>query len=97
MIQAAHVYPNPAQHGANLVFELSDIADITIEVYSNPYTRVRVLMDDRALLAGVYSIAWDCRDSHGYALAGGIYRVYIKALVANGRSYQTFGDVELDN
>ncbi len=64
--------PNPARSGATVVYQLGAPARVDLAVYDVSGRMVRRLVDGE-VEAGTHPVAFDGRDLHGRALAGGIY------------------------
>lgn len=66
------VMPNPVVHGARFAFELHRAGHVSLRVYDISGRRVATVVD-RALGAGLHTIAWDGRGDGGVRLSSGVY------------------------
>jgi murein DD-endopeptidase MepM/ murein hydrolase activator NlpD len=66
--------PNPAGDETMIAFTLPTEARVSVSIYNAAGRLVRRLVDGPAE-AGPHALAWDCRDSRGGRVGGGIYFV----------------------
>jgi len=71
-------YPNPFNSGTRISFDLSNPAQVTLEIYNILGQQVNTLLN-QSRPAGSYTIDWDGRDSQGRFVASGIYFYRLKA------------------
>jgi len=64
--------PNPFNPVTTIRFALQEAGSVTLAVYDVRGALARTLVD-RLLTAGLHEAFWDCRDSHGRAVASGVY------------------------
>lgn len=73
-------YPNPARGtGAKLHFNLASWAEVTIKIYAINGELVRILIEDKAFLAGAHEELWEERNDKGEKLARGVYIFIVQA------------------
>jgi hypothetical protein len=65
-------YPNPFNINTNIPFYLSEVADITIDIYSITGNVVRSLTKKDNKI-GYGELLWDGRDNYGSSVSSGIY------------------------
>ena len=66
-------YPNPANSGASLAFELTRAGEVEITVHDAAGRMVRTLASGSRLGAGPHTVAWDGRNDGGRDVANGVY------------------------
>lgn len=66
------IYPNPANPGATIKFEIPQSAYVRLEVFDVRGRLVRALVDGD-LSAGTHSAVFDVSDENGAALPAGLY------------------------
>jgi hypothetical protein len=70
--------PNPFNPTTTIRFELSQPADVRLEIYSVRGERIRTLVSG-ARPAGSHAVVWDGRDRRGAAVASGVYFYRLEA------------------
>jgi len=65
-------HPNPFSRSTVISFTVAEPSPVLLSVYDVGGRRVRTLVDG-ALGAGRHDISWNADDSHGHAMASGIY------------------------
>jgi len=68
----AQNYPNPFNPQTTIAFSIAQRANVDLEVYDVNGALVRTLANDTRA-AGAYQVEWDGRDTHGTAVASGVY------------------------
>ncbi|MFQ6614083.1 MAG: FlgD immunoglobulin-like domain containing protein, partial [Fidelibacterota bacterium] len=76
-------FPNPFRVSTDFTFELSEPADVTIDIFTLKGRKIHTL-GPVATDAGFNTISWYGRDAYGQNLANGVYLYRIKAKNANG-------------
>lgn len=71
-------YPNPFNQGTTISYNLNSAAHVELEIFNILGQRVRTLINGRRV-AGPHDEIWDGRDSHGAAVASGIYLYRLEA------------------
>ncbi|MBN1781059.1 T9SS type A sorting domain-containing protein [bacterium] len=71
-------YPNPFNPVTSFKYDLPEISDVQIRVYSLLGKEVNVLMNKRQN-PGQYELQWDGTDHSGHMLASGVYFVRMQA------------------
>ncbi len=66
-------YPNPFNPSTQISFALPEDAQVTLEIYNILGTRVRTLLHDIHLRAGVWTETWNGLDECGYKATSGMY------------------------
>jgi hypothetical protein len=66
-------YPNPANSGASLAFDLVRPGDVEVTVHDAAGRVVRTLVSGSRLGAGPHIVSWDRRDDDGRDVASGVY------------------------
>ena len=69
------VWPNPFNTTTHLHFHLDQTASVRLAIYNVQGQRVRTLVEDSPLDAGVHQTRWDGRDERGHLVATGPYFV----------------------
>ncbi len=85
----------PTARGAEIAFTLSAEANVTCEVLNIAGRSVRTIVADRAMDAGVSSLAWDGRNAAGLRAPGGMYLVRMTATSASGARWTAMGTLNL--
>ncbi|MBT5875654.1 MAG: type IX secretion system sortase PorU [Candidatus Latescibacteria bacterium] len=85
-------YPNPFDHITTFTFELTQDADITIDVYTVAGSRVRSFRDIMGT-QGFNQVNWDGMDHDGDYLSNGayIYKIVARSQVPAPKSVSVFG------
>lgn len=65
--------PNPFNPSTEIVFSLSEPANVSLAVYDLSGRRVRSLLREDTRPAGEYRVTWDGKDATGQALPTGVY------------------------
>jgi len=66
-------YPNPFNPSTTIEFVLPVNKSISLRIYNSIGQEIRTLVDNQAFTAGTHSVQWDGLDSHGRAVATGVY------------------------
>lgn len=66
-------YPNPFNPTTNIVYNLTQVSDVKLTVYSLLGQRVSVLIDSEMKPAGKHTVKWDGRDDSGKLVPSGVY------------------------
>ncbi len=66
-------HPNPFNPSTTLHFELPEDGEVYLAVYDVEGRRVRTLLSERHLVAGLHTTVWDGRDEDGRELGSGVY------------------------
>ena len=82
-------YPNPFKTSTQFVFEISTVADISIDIFTLSGRKIKSIKEDR-METGYRTIDWNGKDAFGGELANGVYLYRVKA-DANGSSISTIG------
>jgi flagellar hook assembly protein FlgD len=70
--------PNPFGGSTVVVFDVSKICDVKINVYDVNGRLVKNLVDE-ALTAARYNIGWDGSDARGHQVTSGVYFLKMEA------------------
>jgi hypothetical protein len=73
----AQNYPNPFNPATTIVYQVPEIAHVTLEVYNVLGERVATLVDEQQA-AGYYRVEWNGKDSEQRSVSSGVY--YCKIL-----------------
>jgi len=65
-------FPNPFSRETQFTFELTNDADITVDIYTLSGRLIKSIHTEKYTL-GYHRIAWDGRDEYGSLLANGVY------------------------
>ena len=71
-------YPNPFNPVTNIVYDIPEVTDVTLEIYNVMGQRVRTLAQG-SHEAGRYQIVWNATNDLGQALSSGMYIYRIQA------------------
>jgi hypothetical protein len=71
-------YPNPFNPGTIIEYHLPESKHVSVSIYNILGQHINVLVDETKS-AGVYSIAWNGRDSAGRPAAAGVYICCLRA------------------
>tara|TARA_B100001996_G_scaffold158227_1_gene120623 strand:- start:1020 stop:1652 length:633 start_codon:yes stop_codon:yes gene_type:complete len=71
-------YPNPFNPVTNIVYDIPEATDVTLEIYNVMGQRVRTLAQG-SHEAGRYQIVWNATNDIGQALSSGMYIYRIQA------------------
>jgi len=71
-------YPNPFNPVTNIVYDIPEVTDVTLEIYNVMGQRVRTLAQG-SHEAGRYQIVWNATNDIGQALSSGMYIYRIQA------------------
>ena len=71
-------YPNPFNPVTNIVYDIPEVTDVTLEIYNVMGQRVRTLAQG-SHEAGRYQIVWNATNDFGQALSSGMYIYRIQA------------------
>ena len=71
-------FPNPANPGATIRYELHALSEIKLEIFNIRGQRVRKLLEAERP-AGTFSMTWDGKNDHGLAVASGAYIIRLTA------------------
>jgi hypothetical protein len=66
-------YPNPANSGASLAFDLARPGQVEVIIHDAAGRVVRMLVSGSRLGAGPHTVSWDRRDDDGRDVASGVY------------------------
>jgi len=66
-------YPNPADSGTSLAFDLAREGSVEVRVHDAAGRVVRTLVADSRMAAGPHTVVWDRRDDDGRDVASGVY------------------------
>lgn len=66
-------YPNPFNPTTNIVYNLTQVSDVKLTVYSLLGQRVSVLINSEMKPAGKHTVKWDGRDDSGKLVPSGVY------------------------
>jgi len=66
-------YPNPFNPGTNIMFELSETANVSIVIYNMRGQLVKTLVSQNEYQKGQHSLFWDGTDNRGNASMSGVY------------------------
>ena len=75
----AYNYPNPFSTSTQFAFEITQSADVKLDIYTLGGRRVKSFYVT-TLSSGYHSIDWDGLDAYGCLLANGVYLYRIKAV-----------------
>jgi hypothetical protein len=73
----AQNYPNPFNPATTIIYQVPEIAHVTLEVYNVLGERVATLVDEQQA-AGYYRVEWNGKDSEQRSVSSGVY--YCKIL-----------------
>ena len=76
--QTLACYPNPFNGNLQIQYNIDDVSDVNINIYSVDGGLVKVLKLGR-LSSGQHSFHWDGRNSNGKYLPTGIYIISLKS------------------
>lgn len=71
-------YPNPFNAETVIKFGLKKPSDVSVEVYNILGQRVKTLINNEKMTAGVKEVTWNGRDDKGNDVASGIYFYRLK-------------------
>jgi len=71
-------YPNPFNPVTNILYDIPEVTDVTLEIYNVMGQRVRTLAQG-SHEAGRYQIVWNATNDFGQALSSGMYIYRIQA------------------
>ncbi len=77
-------YPNPFNHETTISYELSENAEISINIYSIDGQKVRTLLANKKQRPGFHSIKWNTHNENGNNISNGIYFCVIRGVNKNG-------------
>jgi len=80
-------FPNPFKTETKFTFELSQGADVTIDVYTLEGRKI-LSLGPQSMDAGFNTWSWSGRDAYGQSLANGVYLYRIKAKNESGSAMQ---------
>lgn|GEM_PF-5299392 len=66
-------YPNPFNPVTHIVYQLSRKAQVSLDVYNIVGQKVRTLVNNDKMAAGVQEVTWDGKNDFGKKLGSGIY------------------------
>jgi len=69
----AQNYPNPFNPSTTIAFEVRNRTRVTLRIYNVAGQRVRTLIDDVRAPGVTHTVEWDGRNTHGQAVATGVY------------------------
>ena len=72
-------YPNPFNPETSIRFSVDKTGDVSLVVYNILGQKVRTLVSEKGLRAGVYEAKWDGKDESGKSVASGLYLYRIEA------------------
>jgi subtilisin family serine protease len=70
--------PNPFDGSTFVVFDVSKLCDVRVDVYDINGRLVKTLVDE-AMTAARYNIGWDGRDARGHQVTAGVYFLKMEA------------------
>jgi hypothetical protein len=71
-------YPNPFNPTTTIVYQVPDLAHVTLEIYSVLGDRVATLVDNQQA-AGYYRVEWNGKDSGQRTVSSGVYYYKMRA------------------
>ena len=71
-------YPNPFNPITNILYDIPEVSDVTLEIYNVMGQRVRTLVDG-SHEPGRYQITWNATNDFGQGLSSGMYIYRIQA------------------
>ena len=71
-------YPNPFNPVTNIVYDIPEVTDVTLEIYNVMGQRVRTLAQG-SHEPGRYQIVWNATNDFGQGLSSGMYIYRIQA------------------
>ena len=86
-IHNAYNYPNPFSQSTQFTFEITNNAEISLDIFTLAGRRIRSFIK-MEFDAGYHTINWDGNDTFGSTISNGVYLYRIKALGIN--TSQTF-------
>jgi hypothetical protein len=72
-IQLLQNYPNPFNPSTTIQFSIPSTSPVRLEIYNVLGQRVRTLVNEEMLHAGVYNVTWNGRDEHNRVVSSGMY------------------------
>ena len=78
-IYNAYNYPNPFSTSTQFAFEITQNADIKLDVYTLGGRRIKSF-DENNKSPGYHTIDWDGKDTYGGQIANGVYLFRLKAI-----------------
>ena len=78
-IYNAYNYPNPFSTSTQFAFEITQNADIKLDVYTLGGRRIKSF-DESNKSPGYHTIDWDGKDTYGGQIANGVYLFRLKAI-----------------
>ncbi len=79
LIREFRSYPQPAVGSVTIDLDLSQSAVVTLEVFDARGRRVRTLLSNEGVAAGLRGLTWDGMDGAGEALPAGLYFAHLDA------------------
>jgi len=70
---SVHNYPNPFSSNTTFVIGLPADGEVSLTVYTRAGARVRRVLENSDLTAGVHVVQWDAANDNGRAVAPGVY------------------------
>ena len=77
-IYNAYNYPNPFSNSTQFTFEITNNAEISLDIFSLAGRRIRSFLE-MEFDAGYHTIDWDGTDAYGSNISNGVYLYRIKA------------------
>jgi PKD repeat protein len=80
-------YPNPFNPETTIQFQLSDAADVTINIYNLRGELVTTLFSSR-MDAGYHQVVWSGQGREGIAVGSGVYLYTLRAVNSSSETYR---------
>ena len=72
-------YPNPFNPTTNIVYQLKEKSNVTVEIFDILGRRIAALINNQIQSPGRYTISWNGENSHGSKVSTGVYLYRIRA------------------
>lgn len=82
-------YPNPANSGTTICYDIADISQVNLEIYNVLGRKVCTLVDD-IKTAGRWHVVWDGRNSQDQSVSSGTYIIVMSIKNINSHKTEKF-------
>lgn len=76
-LKAVYAVPNPFNPATTVHFRLTDLAPVTVDVWSVEGKRIRTLAANKHFPAGENTLPWNGKDTNGETVASGVYFIRV--------------------
>jgi len=72
-------WPNPFNPWTKIHFDLEEHSRVSLSIFDSMGRRVRLLLENETLAAGLKEVVWDGSNGHGQSLPSGVYHARVVA------------------